>query len=218
MRMDQVEIAGVAALAAGYEVTDSNQWEAFRTALRCFGQHPGALFPTRIWFPAWLLGLGVGLSPAFLILWILLTQAGDGGWQTWLSLIPAFSCGVVVIFAAFVIFPAWKAIYLSPRRPNCIVLCDPGRAFMTVSFERSRSGDSWILRPKDLVAVRRGEHLADAMVRSLLKQVDDVGNIQIRSTAQTKRLGRIYYHERFGFDYGPGRRIAYPPSREWESA
>jgi hypothetical protein len=205
-----VSEAEVRALASGYGFGDVPRWRVFVTALRSFGQLPGAQFSRRIWFPSWLIGVLLSLLIIGGSLWLLSLQ-GEGGFVTWLAAVPFFVGASLAELAVFTLFAPLLHVFFYPMRKNYIALCDPGNAFLGATYVRRIDG-TWVLNPKGFGAVRRGRGLADDLISTLLSRVTELGGVQIESKAQTMQLAEKYYAGRFGFDYDLERRIFFPGS------
>lgn len=206
--MRSVSEADVRALASGYGFGDVPRHRVFVTALRSFGQLPGAQFSRRIWFPSWLIGVLLSLFMIGGTLWLLSPQ-GEGGFVTWLAALPYLVGASLAELAVFALYGPLLYVVVYPMQKNYITLCDPGNAFLGATYVQTADG-TWVLNPKGFGAVRRGRGLADGLISTLLRRVTELGGVQIESKAQTMQLAKKYYAERFGFDYDLQRRIFFP--------
>lgn len=209
--MSGVSEFDVRQIAVGYRVGEVSRREVFVTAVRTFGQLPGAGFSTRLWFPAWLLGLLVAAAASGALLLTLNLVGGPGGFVAWLAVYPGLIVMSLLLIAVFTMLFPFIHVFVYPLRRNYIAMCDPGKAFLAATFYRRHDG-LWVLEAKGFGAVRRGEGLADNMVATLLNRVTDLGGVRVVGRAQTTKLARDYYARRFGFQVLSNRRIVYPPT------
>lgn len=197
------------ALSAGFLVDEGNRRRAYWTAFVAFGRLPGSAIGLR-WLRLWTIGPIIG-TLLFIggAIWsqIAIDVELSLSWP-WLAA-PAAVVAVLLGIGYPVLIP-WYYVFVVSRCSDRVALFDDRNAFMTVKLGGRDEDGFWVLEAKNFVSTKHRGRVATHLMTTLLKRIDDAGDLRVVGRAQTRKLAEDYYRDDYGFVLGPGRRISYP--------